>query len=82
MRYHMHNHRQNVFELQFFLRANYKLEGGILINPDGIYGSETTAAVKLFQRQNGIEETGNTDYETWELLRQNAELIDNERNIP
>ncbi len=78
MKHHFHDHRRNVLELQWFLRANHRLEGGVLINPDGIYGKETTAAVKLFQRQNGMDETGNADYQTWEVLRQNAEFINNE----
>lgn len=75
MKYNMYDHRQNVLELQTFLRANHLLEGGVLINPDGIFDSATTEAVKLFQRQNGMEITGVVDYPTWVLLSENAEQL-------
>ncbi|MEE1014061.1 MAG: peptidoglycan-binding domain-containing protein [Clostridia bacterium] len=72
MKYNQYDHRQNVLELQTMLRANHLLEGGILINPDGIFDHNTTEAVKLFQRQNGMEITGIVDYATWVLLAENA----------
>lgn len=36
--------------------------------PDGIYGSQTTAAVAAFQRNHGIPATGVTDQRTWESV--------------
>ncbi len=72
MKYNMYDHRQNVLELQSLLRANHLLEGGVLINPDGIFDSSTTAAVMQFQTQNGIEVTGAVDFETWQRLVENA----------
>ena len=58
MKYNQYDNRQNVLELQTMLRANHLLEGGIFINPDGIFDSNTTEAVKLFQRQNGMKSLG------------------------
>lgn len=75
MKHNMNDNRQNVLELQSFLRANNLLEGGIVINPDGIFDSATTTAVRLFQRQNGLEETGRVDYATWTMLADNAALL-------
>ena len=75
MKYNLYDNRQNVLELQYFLRANHLLEGGTLINPDGIFDSNTTEAVRLFQRQNGIAVTGIADYETWTLLAETAAAL-------
>lgn len=72
MKYNLRNHRRNVLELQTMLRANHLLEGGILINPDGIFAAETAEAIRLFQRQNGLEITGIADFPTWNLLAQNT----------
>jgi peptidoglycan hydrolase-like protein with peptidoglycan-binding domain len=36
--------------------------------PDGIYGSQTTAAVSAFQRNHGLPVTGVTDQNTWETI--------------
>ena len=36
--------------------------------PDGIYGSQTTAAVAAFQRNHGLPVTGVTDQNTWEQI--------------
>lgn len=75
MKYNIYDHRQNVLELQGLLRANHLLEGGVLINPDGIFDSNTTDAVKLFQQQNGLDITGVADYPTWVLLVENADEL-------
>ena len=75
MKFNMYDHRQNVLEAESFLRANHRLEGGILINPDGIFEEETTRAVSLFQRQNGLPETGIIDFATWTLLAETADAI-------
>ncbi len=72
MKYNLYDHRQNVLELQQLLRANHLLEGGILINPDGIFDAATTAAVKQFQLQNGMAVTGVVDFPTWKLLTETA----------
>ncbi len=75
MKFNMFDHRQNVLEAESFLRANHRLEGGTLINPDGLFDADTTEAVILFQRQNGIPVTGVIDYENWTLLAENADAI-------
>ncbi len=36
--------------------------------PDGIYGSQTIAAVSAFQRNHGLPVTGITDQNTWETI--------------
>lgn len=63
----MKNHRANVYEVQRFLRAIQIVSGKTsnLINPDGIYGSETTEAVRNFQKQHELPVTGEVDFATW-----------------
>ncbi len=75
MKFNMFDHRQNVLEAETFLRSNTRLEGGTLINPDGVFDEETTDAVILFQRQNGLDITGIIDYETWVLLEETARAL-------
>ncbi len=75
MKFNMYDHRQNILEAESFLRANHRLEGGILINPDGLFEEETTQAVLLFQRQNGLPQTGEIDFATWTLLADTANDI-------
>lgn len=75
MKYNLYDHRQNVLELQNLLRINHLLEGGVLINPDGIFDHTTREAVLQFQTRNGIEATGIADYETWNLLAEYAKDI-------
>ncbi len=75
MKFNMYDNRQNVLEAESFLRANHRLEGGVLINPDGLFEKETTEAVALFQRQNGLPITGVIDFATWALLAQTAKEI-------
>ncbi len=72
MKFNMYDQRQNILEAESFLRANQRLEGGILINPDGLFDEETTQAVLLFQRQNGLPQTGEIDFATWTLLAETA----------
>lgn len=68
----MLDNRQNVRELQEFLRALYFENDELLINPDGLYGAETAAAVRHFQSENNLDVTGKMDYATWEHLRRAA----------
>ncbi len=75
MKFNMYDSRQNIFEAETFLRANHRLEGGVLINPNGIFEEETTAAVLLFQRQNGLPQTGKIDFATWALLVETAHAV-------
>ena len=66
MKTSIYDRGQNVFEVQHILREYYKSHGDIpLINPDGIFGPETTEAVKALQHIFGMEATGIVDYPTW-----------------
>ena len=56
-------------ELQSTLRDLHFQDDRIpLINIDGVFGPETTAAVKTAQRLGGFSETGRVDYEFWTWL--------------
>lgn len=61
--------KQHIVELQKYLHALALTQGKIpLILPDGEYGSETSAAVKEFQKQHDLAETGDTDSDTWDEI--------------
>lgn len=75
MKYNMYDTHRNIFEAETFLRANHRLEGGTLVNPDGIFEENTEEAVLLFQRQNGLPQTGVIDFTTWTLLVETADAI-------
>lgn len=63
------DNRANVYELQTYLRRIQMSNGSTsLVNPDGVFGPETTAAVRDFQRQNGLEETGKVDLLSWDKI--------------
>ncbi len=58
--------REHIFDLQTFLRRIQRAQGYARpIAADGIFGPETAAAVRDFQRQNGLPVTGTADYDTW-----------------
>ncbi len=61
--------QQHIVELQKYLHGISLNDGNIpLILPDGVYGGETSAAVKEFQHQYDLPETGDTDSDTWEKV--------------
>lgn len=62
--------RNNILELQRYLRELHHISGGEipLVNPDGIYGPETAAAVRAFQDEAGLPETGEVDNATWNAI--------------
>lgn len=61
--------KQHIAELQQYLHAVSLIQGNIpLIMPDGVYGRETSAAVKAFQHQYDLPETGDTDSDTWDKV--------------
>ena len=66
-----------VFELQGYLRNIGRLDSDISrVVPDGIFATETTDAVKSFQRKHGLKETGVVDFETWEMIKnKNSEAV-------
>lgn len=66
-----------VFEVQSYLRNIGRLDSDISrVVPDGIFGEETTAAVRSFQRKYSLDETGVVDFETWESIKsKNSEAV-------
>ena len=66
-----------VFEAQSYLRNIGRLDSNISrVVPDGIFATETTDAVKSFQKKYGLDETGIIDFELWELLKtKNSEAV-------
>jgi peptidoglycan hydrolase-like protein with peptidoglycan-binding domain len=46
------------------------------VKVDGAYGPRTQAAVKHFQRQNGLNVTGTVDSATWKSLRESATILE------
>ncbi len=63
------NEQNNIYELQRYLRELHHADSRLpLVNPDGIYGDETRAAVSEFQRLHGLPESGVTDAETWNRI--------------
>ena len=64
------NERESITELQKYLRELYHDSEGIIpiVNPDGIYGPETAAAVMAFQERAGLLPTGEVDLATWNAI--------------
>lgn len=77
------DNKLNVAEAQKYLRAISSEENGIpKLFPDGIYGPETTRAVAIFQQINGLPVTGNIDLDTWNTLRNEYDIIQEEKREP
>lgn len=69
MAYSSNQKKQHIIELQRYLQAiSYVDENIPHVIPDCFYGKETAAAVKAFQREHGLPETGNTDFTTWNKI--------------
>lgn len=65
-----------ICELQDNLRSLANENNKIpLIPVDGIYSLDTKLAVKAFQKENGLEETGETDFATWNAIQQQVEQV-------
>ena len=61
--------RQHIHELQTYLHAiSFFNERIRRIIPDGFYGRDTAIAVRAFQRDYGLPDTGNTDTATWNKI--------------
>ena len=63
-------HPENAVRMtqSFLLEISYVDEDLPHVSIDGIYGERTRRAVRIFQRKNGLPETGRTDRETWNAL--------------
>ena len=60
-----------VRQLQIFLRTIAQNNSSIpLVTVDGVYGPATENAVRIYQRLNGLAQTGNVNAATWEDLRE------------
>ena len=58
--------QQPIRSLQTMLRTIASVEPGQMnVMPDGIYGSQTAAAVRSFQRRQGLNPTGVVDEATF-----------------
>ena len=61
--------RPYIEELQQYLRTWQQRQQGYSDVPaDGIFGPQTTAALRQFQQQSGLPDTGKADRETWDAL--------------
>lgn len=61
--------REHIHELQRYLHDISYYDANIpRIIPDGIYGVETSDAVRAFQRQYGLNDSGQTNPATWEMV--------------
>ena len=70
--------KAQVTELQKMLRAvSYSRVDIPKVNPDGVFGKETTEALRIFQRQIGLAPTGTADFATWNALRAESALAQN-----
>lgn len=61
--------REAVYQIQFALQQmNQNQPNRPRVAADGIYGPETTLAVRDFQVRNGLPVTGEVDYATWQMI--------------
>lgn len=58
-----------ITSLQTMLRTITQTDATIpTVVADGVYGENTKRAVSEIQRQNGMQVTGSTDYDTWQVI--------------
>lgn len=61
--------RQHIVEIQTYLHAVSYINSAIpRIVPNGIYNNEMIFAVRAFQREYGLQETGSVDPVTWNKI--------------
>ena len=74
----------SIYAAQKYLnKLHYSSDGEIpLVHPDGIYGSETTAAVEKFQELYGLPVTGDIDLATWNAIYQSYLLAEKKSTRP
>ena len=71
-----------VYELQDALMQIFLAQGiRGAVYPDGIYGPETTEAVRTFQQMEGLPVTGEADRETWERIQTRLDEIIKAREV-
>ena len=65
--------KQAIMQIQRFLRLlQINSKETVNVPIDGIYGSSTKEAVKKFQKENNIPDTGTVDKVTYDLLYEKA----------
>ncbi len=83
MSYTTEDKSEHISELQEYLRSIAFFEQKIpMIVPVGIFNHETSDAVKAFQDSYGLPATGNVDYETWNKIVTEYEIIKNKLMQP
>ncbi len=66
MPYSSQQKKQHIMELQRYLHSISIMDREIpTVVPDGIYGQQTESAVRAFQHEYNLAETGTVDYATW-----------------
>lgn len=61
--------RTHIYDLQRFLRRIQQEQGAVQpLAPDGIFGPETAAAVREFQRRGSLPVTGTANFDTWTAI--------------
>lgn len=61
--------KAHILELQKYLYAISMFRQGIpQVLPSGVYDKETAEAVKSFQKEFGLPQTGETDPATWDMI--------------
>lgn len=72
-----------VFELQQMLHDINRSNGeSPKVLPDGIFGPETTKAVKEFQQREGLNVNGKVDFETWDAITRRHKDNEEKRRKP
>ena len=64
---------EGVTALQLLLRRLASYDDAFMIQPDGVYGSETDSAVRKFQRLRGLNEESFVDRALWNELARFSE---------
>ena len=65
----MNEKQKVIYEIQDYLRNISSYNENIpFVVSDGIYGEETTEAIKIFQGEYGLTQSGITDFETFTRL--------------
>lgn len=58
-----------IYSMQEFLRVIAMSDGKLpILIPDGIYGTQTEATVRIFQTEYGLPATGEVDNDTWDRI--------------
>ena len=79
------NEREAIQNIQKYLRhLSYHNESIPPVPIDGIWESDTSRAIAIFQDQNGLSVTGTVDRETWDTLKEAYErsVAENSPSVP